>query len=398
MIIAGTAVGAGMFSLPVVMSGVWFNISMVALLLTWFCMTTSGLMILEANLNYPEGASFHTIVLDLLGPVWNVINGLTVAFVLYILTYAYISGGNSIVSMTLNNTLGYVPPSAIGSLSFALILAFIVWLSTKAVDRITTIMIGGMVITFFLSIGGLMGEVKHDILFNTIEPNASYWPYFLVTLPFCLASFGFHGNVPSLMKYYGKAPKKIIFCIVTGTVIALTIYVFWQLSALGNISRTDFKAIIAQGGNMGVLVGALNRVINNPSLSYLLSIFSALAVATSFLGVTLGLFDYIADMFKIGDSRSGRTLTALITFIPPTLGGVLYPEGFITAIGFAGLAAAVWAAIVPALMARASRQRFGSPLFRVWGGSVLIWFIVLYGLTNAVAHVLAMMNVLPVYR
>ncbi len=26
-----------------------------------------------------------------------------------------------------------------------------------------------------------------------------------MTLPFCLASFGYHGNVPSLMKYYGRS-------------------------------------------------------------------------------------------------------------------------------------------------------------------------------------------------
>ena len=91
MIIGGTIIGAGMFSLPVVMSGAWFFWSLLALIFTWFCMLHSGLMILEANLNYHIGASFDTITKDLLGNGWNIINGLTVAFVLYILTYAYIS-------------------------------------------------------------------------------------------------------------------------------------------------------------------------------------------------------------------------------------------------------------------------------------------------------------------
>lgn len=53
MIIAGTAVGAGMFSLPIAMSGIWFGWSVAVFLLTWFCMLLSGMMILEANLNYP---------------------------------------------------------------------------------------------------------------------------------------------------------------------------------------------------------------------------------------------------------------------------------------------------------------------------------------------------------
>ena len=69
MIIAGTAIGAGMQGNPTSTAGVWFIGSILALIYTWFCMTTSGLMILEANLHYPTGSSFDTIVKDLLGKV-----------------------------------------------------------------------------------------------------------------------------------------------------------------------------------------------------------------------------------------------------------------------------------------------------------------------------------------
>jgi amino acid permease len=50
-----------------------------------------------------------------------------------------------------------------------------------------------------------------------------------MTLPFCLASFGYHGNVPSLMKYYGKDPRTIVKCLVYGTLLALVLYVVWLL-------------------------------------------------------------------------------------------------------------------------------------------------------------------------
>jgi tryptophan-specific transport protein len=61
--------------LPVVMSGAWFFWSLAALVFTWFCMLHSGLMILEANLNYRIGSSFDTITKDLLGKGWNLVNG-----------------------------------------------------------------------------------------------------------------------------------------------------------------------------------------------------------------------------------------------------------------------------------------------------------------------------------
>ncbi|MDF7759142.1 tryptophan permease [Kosakonia cowanii] len=397
VIIGGTIIGAGMFSLPVVMSGAWFFWSLLALVFTWFCMLHSGLMILEANLNYRSGASFDTMTKDLLGKSWNLINGLSIAFVLYILTYAYISASGSILHHTFAEMSLDVPPRLAG-LGFALLVAFIVWLSTHAVSRMTAIVLGAKVITFFLTFGSLLGHVQPATLFNVAQSDASYTPYLLMTLPFCLASFGYHGNVPSLMKYYGKDPRVITRCLVYGTLLALGLYVIWLLVTMGNIARPAFIDIAAKGGNIDVLVQALSGVLNSRSLDLLLVIFSNFAVASSFLGVTLGLFDYLADLFKFNDAPLGRFKTALLTFLPPIIGGLLWPNGFLYAIGYAGLAATIWAAIVPALLANASRKRFGSPAFRVWGGKPMIILILLFGAGNAVVHLLSSFNLLPVYH
>ena len=219
-----------------------------------------------------------------------------------------------------------------------------------------------------------------------------------MTLPFCLASFGYHGNVPSLMKYYGKDPRTIVKCLVYGTLLALGLYVVWLLVTMGNIPRPEFIGIAQKGGNIDVLVQALSGVLNSRSLDLLLVIFSNFAVASSFLGVTLGLFDYLADLFGFDDSALGRFKTAIFTFVPPMVGGLLWPNGFLYAIGYAGLAATIWAAIVPALLARASRKRFGSPLFRVWGGKPMIALVLLFGLGNVIVHFLSSFNVLPTYQ
>lgn len=397
VIIGGTIIGAGMFSLPVVMSGAWFFWSLAALVFTWFCMLHSGLMILEANLNYHVGASFDTMTRDLLGNVWNRINGLSIAFVLYILTYAYISASGSILHHTFSE-LSINAPARLAGLLFALVVAFIVWLSTRAVSRMTAIVLGAKVITFFLTFGSLLGHVEPATLFNVAESHPSYTPYLLMTLPFCLASFGYHGNVPSLMKYYGKNPRVIVRCLIGGTLLALGLYAVWLLATMGNIPRHDFIAIAQKGGNIDVLVQALSGVLNSRSLDLLLVVFSNFAVASSFLGVTLGLFDYLADLFGFDDSRLGRLKTALLTFAPPIIGGLLWPDGFLYAIGYAGLAATIWAAIVPALLARASRKRFGSPQFRVWGGTPMIVLILVFGIGNALVHLMSTFDLLPVWN
>ncbi|RTR28908.1 tryptophan permease [Shewanella atlantica] len=396
MIIAGTAVGAGMFSLPVVGAGMWFSYSLVMMLGVWFCMLVSGLLLLETNLHFEPGDSFDTLTRETLGNFWRIVNGLSIAFVLYILAYAYISGGGSIVNHSLE-AAGIELPQSIAGLVFALGLAFIVFISTKAVDRITTIMLGGMIITFFLAVGNLLIEIDTVKLF-TPDGESRYLPYMLAAIPFGLVSFGYHGNVPSLVKYYGKDASTIIKAIVTGTLIAFVIYVCWLVATMGNIPRSNFVDIIAQGGNMGVLVGALSDVMSSGWLTTMLTVFANLAVASSFLGVTLGLFDYLADLFGFDESRSGRLKTAAVTFLPPTVLGLLFPDGFLIAIGFAALAATIWAAIVPAMMAYKARKLYpNSETFKVPGGTFVIAIVILFGVLTGACHLLAMAELLPVY-
>ncbi|TCN84296.1 tryptophan permease [Shewanella fodinae] len=397
MIIAGTTVGAGMFSLPVVSAGMWFGYSVLMLLVVWFCMLMSGLLLLETNLHFEPGASFDTLTRKTLGQFWRVVNGASIAFVLYILTYAYISGGGSIVNHYLAGADVSLPQSA-AALLFALVLAVIVFISTKAVDRVTSIMIGGMVISFLLAIGHLFSGVDSVKLWQPDGPQ-QFTPYIWAAIPFGLASFGYHGNVPSLVKYYGHRPALIVKALFIGTFVALVIYIGWLVATMGNLSRSNFSEIIAQGGNMGVLVEALGKTMPSSLLDSLLTLFANLAVASSFLGVTLGLFDYVADLFGFDDSHNGRIKTAAVTFLPPAIMGVLFPNGFLVAIGFAALAATIWAVIVPALMAYRSRQMFAeAKRFQVPGGTPLIALVIAFGVLTAVCHLLALADILPQFR
>ncbi|MCG5388787.1 tryptophan permease, partial [Providencia rettgeri] len=221
------------------------------------------------------------------------INGLSIAFVLYILTYAYISAGSSIIVQNFANVVSL--PQAVAGLVFALVVAFFVWLSTRAVDRLSTILIGGMIVAFVFAIGGLFTEVKMPVLFNTTESHASYLPYALAALPYLLTSFGYHGNIPGLVTYYRKDGKAVMKSLLIGTLISLAIYILWQFVVQGNIPREGFKQVIAEGGNIGNLLAQMRINTANTSVSFLLDLFSYMALASSFLGVSLGLFDYLAD-------------------------------------------------------------------------------------------------------
>ena len=391
-IVTGTAVGAGMFSLPIISSGMWFEWSILLLICTWFCMFHSSLFIMEANLNYVPGSSFDTFVGDLLGPRWNLLNNISLCFILYILTYAYISGGGSIVAHTIKETFGFNVPIMLSGMLFSFGLAFCVWYGTAFVGRLSTILVAGMFISFLLSVQGFVLHIEIETIFSS---KPEYLIYTLAAIPYFMTSFGYHGCVPSLIKHYSSNVRMVKSCLLFGSIVVLSFYLIWLVSTLGNIPREEFSEINASGGNIGDLVNSLRSKTDAKFLGNTLAIFANMAVISSFLGVTLGLFDFIADKFNFLDNSFGRFKTAIITFLPPTLGELFFPNGFIYAIGLAGMFACIFGSIVPALAAKHSRLKYGSPKYQVWGGNSLITVIICYGTLQLVCYVGATFNFLP---
>lgn len=398
MVIAGTVIGGGMFALPVDLAGAWFFWGAFILIIAWFSMLHSGLLLLEANLNYPVGSSFNTITKDLLGNKWNIFSGLTVAFVLYILTYAYISANGAIISETISMHSGeHVNPKIIGVCT-ALFVAAVLWFSSLAASRITSLFLGIKILAFVIVFGSFFFQVDYTILRGTdgaSEASRSFFPYIFMAIPVCLASFGFHGNIPSLIICYGKRKDKLVKSIVFGSSLALLIYLFWLYCTMGNISREAFKGIIASGGNVDALVNSFLGTNQSKMIEFCLLVFSNLAVASSFFGVTLGLFDFLADLFKFTNSHSGRFKTILLTFLPPTILYLFFPNGFIYGIGGAGLCATIWAVIIPAILALKSRQKFPDQMFTVWGGRVIPVIVITFGVVVIVCWFGNVFSLLP---
>lgn len=396
-LVAGTAIGAGMLALPMASAGMWFSWSIGLMLVSWIIMLRSSQALLEVSMHFKPGHSFHTMVRELLGPGWSFVNGFAVAFVLYTLVYAYVSGGGSIIAQSITSITGDAPPRLLNSLIFALLLTIFIWWGSEAVDRFSILLVGGMVVSYFISISGMMTHLRVDTL---LDRNGSGGEMIFLwgAVSTYLTSFCFHASVPSLIKYMGKEPRTIDASLRYGTIVALVCYVSWLTAADGSISRADFKGVIEAGGNVGDLMGAAGNNLKSFFILRILEGFSLLAVATSFLGAGLGLFDYMADLCNFDNSRSGRTKTLLVTFVPPILGGLVWPDGFLPAIGWAGLASAFWAVIIPALLLNSSRKRYGKAAYTAPGGRLTVPLLLVYGCFVAVCHTLFVFNFLPMYR
>ena len=390
-IIASVCVGAGMLGLPSAGAGAWTSWSSLAIILTMIIMTVSGWMLLEAFKPYELTASFNSVTKDLLGHKINVFNNLTVYFVGGILLYAYITSSGLILSGLLGIN------SQFASVLFVLVFSCFVWHSTRAVDRISVVLIAFMVLSFVFGVSGLAANIDATMLFHSLTEELGQAPYALAMLPVALTSFGYHHSVASMRAYYGEE-QKAKQAILGGTLIALALYLLWLLSIFGNLPRNAFGPIIAKGGDVDVLLGALASVIESKRVSNAINLFSMAAILSSFIGVGLGVFDYLADLFKFDNSRQGRAKSWGVTFLPPLLFSLLFPFGFVVAIGYAGAAATVWACIIPALLAKKSRElapQGGG--FKAPGGQPMVVAVIVFGVLTAVFHLMAMAGMLPIY-
>lgn len=390
-IIASVCVGAGMLGLPSASAGAWTVWSILAILLTMVVMTISGWMLLEAFKEYDLKVSFNTVTKELLGKKVNFINNLTVYFVGGILLYAYITSSGLIIQ----NLLDIDSKSA--SVIFVAVFSAFVWHSTRAVDRISVLLILFMILSFVFGVSGLAANIDTSILLDTISQESQYAPYAMAILPVALTSFGYHHSVASMRAYYGEE-NKAKNAILGGTVIASVLYLLWLTSIFGNLPRVDFGPVIEQGGNVDVLLSSLGSVIESEKVSQAINSFSMAAILSSFIGVGLGVFDFLADLFKFEDNRTGRAKTWAVTFVPPLVLSVLFPFGFVSAIGYAGAAATVWTCIIPALLVRKARKTSGiKDGFRAPGGQPMLMGVILFGVVTAAFHFMNMMGVLPTY-
>ena len=388
-IIASVCVGAGMLGLPSAGAGAWTLWSIGAITLTMMVMTLSGWMLLEAFKHYDLRVSYDTVTRDLLGTRVNWFNNLMVYFVGGILLYAYISSSGQII----HDVLGI--NEKIASVLFVLVFSAVVWHSTRAVDRISVLLIALMVMTFVFGISGLASNVDMATLFAS--HGDSYAPFAMAILPVALTSFGYHHSASSMRAYYGEE-RKASHAIAGGTLIALALYVLWVISIFGNLPREQFGPVLEDGGNVDALLSALSSVIASDKVAGAINAFSMAAILSSFIGVGLGVFDFLADFFHFDDTRQGRAKSWLVTFIPPLLLSLMFPFGFVMAIGYAGAAATVWTCIIPALLARKTRQRFPDDRgFKTPGGQAMIWLTITFGVLTAVFHFSSMMGVLPVF-
>lgn len=376
-IVAGTALGAGMLAMPLATAGVGFWTTVLMLVGLWAVMTYTALLMVEVyQYNDPE-LGLSSLVYQYLGRLGQWLTGLAMPFLLYSLVAAYLVGGGDIIQVFLYSVFQISIPRFLAVLIFALVGALVVGIGTHSVDWVNRFLFAAKL--FFLA-AMLTLLLPHVASVNMLTmPTAQ--ALVLSAIPIVFTSFGFHGSVPSIVRYMQGDTRKLRWVFIIGSGIPLVVYLLWQLATLGSIATDTFLGVLANASGINGLLEAVKTVAQSPKVELVVRIFAGLALATSFLGVALGLFDFLADVFKRTDSTFGRIQTSLITFLPPLFFALFYPKGFIFALGFAAISLALLSLILPSLLALKSRQQQKGG-YQVVGGRLALYTV--FGLGVAI--------------
>lgn len=372
LLVAGTMIGAGMLAMPLTSAGIGFGFTLVLLLGLWALLTFSALLFVELYQTAESDAGIGTLAEQYFGKAGRIIATAVLIIFLYALIAAYISGGGSLLKDLLPESFG----DKVSVLLFTVIFGSFIVIGTHSVDKINRVLFFVMLAAFAVVLSLMLPEIKFDNLMATPIDKA----LIISASPVFFTAFGFHGSIPSLNKYLDGNVKALRFSILVGSAITLCAYILWQLSTHGLLTQNEFLQILKEDATLNGLVKATFTITGSNVIASAVKLFSTLALITSFLGVGLGLLECIEDLLKRSfNVTAGRISLGLLTFIPPLVFALFYPEGFILALGYAGQMFAFYAVVLPVSLVWKARRTHTNLPYKVWGGNLTLIIVLVLG-------------------
>ncbi|WP_331274272.1 tyrosine transporter TyrP [Providencia stuartii] len=379
-----------MLAMPIAAAGNGSMVSLVMLFALWALMCYTALLLVEVYQHESSETGIGSVAQRYLGSGGKFITGFSMMFLMYALTAAYVSGAGEIITSNLKSSLSIEMADWMGIVIFTIIGGGVVCFGTSSVDFINRILFAAKIVFLVIILALMLPHVEQQNLLSAPTEQV----LILSAIPVFFTSFGFHGSVPSIVKYMGGDVKKLRIIFIIGSAIPLIAYILWQIATLGSISTTTFVGILAENSGLNGLLDAIRNVVMSARTEFIAQMFMSLALATSFLGVALGLFDFLADLFKRQDNMSGRIQTGLLTFLPPLVFALFYPKGFIMALGFAAIALSILALLLPSALAFKSRLR-NERKYQVTGGALALVIVFLCGIIVIGVQFAIAFNIIP---
>ncbi|EEY09569.1 TPA: tyrosine transporter [Mannheimia haemolytica] len=392
LMIAGTTIGAGMLAMPLTSAGMGFGATALLLVGLWALLAYTGLLFMEVYQTAPQkDVGVASLAEQYFGLIGRVLATFSLLVLLYALLAAYITGGGSLLAGVMPEMADADMKLKISILIFTAVLGTFVVVGVKSVDGLTRVLFLGKIVAFIAVLLMMLPKAKLENLTAIPLDNL----LIISAIPIFFTAFGFHVIMGTINSYLDADIGKIRKSIYIGTAIPLVAYLLWQLATHGVLSQNEFTTILTQDPTLNGLVKATSQITGSTILGEMVRLFSVLALITSFLGVSMGIFEGVGDLLKRLNLPTNRLWLTIATFTPPILFALFYPNGFIKALGYAGLLFAFYGMILPIGLAWKARRQYPNLPYRVIGGNLALVVALIAGIIIMVIPFLIQAGYLP---
>lgn len=342
-LLAGTAIGSGMISLPMVLAK--FGISGTFIVMIAFAVLTyfTALIRSDLNLNSHAEASLkdagNFFGCSLVGNLGD----LMLKLLSFALLSAYISGESSIIGVALNHSVSNLLIVGI----FTAVISLIFLWASKAIVNANRILFIGMFATLIGLIVALLWQTPINFVPQQSDNiSLNEWT---TLVPVIFTSFGFQGSIHSMTKFCENDRNLIKNACLWGSVIPAIVYIAWTAAILVVVANTDpaFFNLMLEGKaqDVGSLVQVLSQAASSQSIQIIVWIISGLAILTSVFGVGLALLDIFQREWHVI-----KLVSIFAVFFVPAVISVVIPNAFIRILNISGIILAIIAIIVPVII------------------------------------------------
>lgn len=353
LLITGTCIGGGMLALPVQTAEAGFILSFVNLLVSWAFMAFTGLLLVEASLFVKQDAHFSSLSRILLGHGMKVVALVVYLFMNYASLVAYVAGGAVLIQEWIAQGFDYALCYPVACVLFSCLFGFVLFLGAKIVSQLNFLFVLVLAASYFILVSFGSSHINFSyLIFKPAYKQA------IGSIPLILASFSYQMVVPSvcsLLHYEAKSLKKVILY---GTAIPCVIYIIWLCMVHGVVPYDGvygLKQAYTQGRSATL---GLKHSLDSKLLGAFSDLFGFLAVVTSYLGLSLALFDFLKDCFKELKISMRLYSVILLTIIPTLILAIFFPKALLQCLDISGgYGDTLLAGIIPVLMVYIGRYK-----------------------------------------
>lgn len=311
-LLIGTAIGAGIFGLPYVISQSGYIVGIGYILGLGIIGTIVNLAFGEVVLSTEGTHQFPKYVEKYLGKRWKTTAIIVTFLGFYGALIAYTIEIGNLLYAVLSQYWGGAPLHY--AMSFYVLMSIALFIGLRAVANLEKVMVIGILILILLLVIIGIPHIEITNLF-TFTPSAMFLPYGVV-----LFAIGAASAVPDMKNVLQKNPKQLRKAIIIGSIVPIIIYLVFVTIVVGITGHaTTASAVLGLGERLGSVTLLFG------------TIFGIMAMTTSFL--SLGLV--LKEIF-IYDFKQSLVVSWLFVVLPPAAIVILGLVSFIQILGISG--------------------------------------------------------------